>query len=71
MKDKIKIIFIALLTVFSIGCVIYASIMQAILSYEKFGVIFSENVFIPHESAWGYLGFLGLMPAYIWGEIGD
>lgn len=51
-----------LLFVFALGSVGYAGVMQAILSYEKFGVIFGENVFIPHNSAWWFLGGLGFLP---------
>jgi hypothetical protein len=39
--------------------------MQSILSYEKFGVIFGENIFIPHKSAWWFLGTLTCFPAFL------
>lgn len=64
---KFKWIFVILLTIFSLGCVIYAGVMQCVLSYEKFGVIFSgESIFIPDKSAWWYLGAIGLIPAWVW-----
>lgn len=70
MRRKIEWILMVALFLFSLGCVIYASVMQCVLSYEKYGVIFSEgNVFIPHESAWWYLGGLGIIPCLIWCEI--
>lgn len=59
-------IIAVILILFATICVIYATIMQSILSYEKFGVIFnSETIFIPHESAWWYLGGLAYIPARI------
>ena len=67
---KIKLILFILLTLFSFGCIIYASVMQCVLSYEKFGVIFnSETVFIPDKSAWWYLGGIGLIPFWVWSEL--
>ena len=67
---KIKWILVILLTVFSLGCVIYASVMQCVLCYEKFGVVFnSDNIFIPDKSAWWYLGIIGLIPAWVWVEL--
>ena len=66
---KIKLILFILLTLFSLGCVIYASVMQCVLCYEKFGVIFNSNdIFIPDKSAWWYLGVIGLIPAFVWAE---
>ena len=65
-----KLILLILLTVFSLGCVIYAGVMQCILCYEKFGVIFNgDGVFIPDKSAWWYLGAIGLIPAYVLAEL--
>ena len=65
-----KLILLILLTVFSLGCVIYAGVMQCILCYEKFGVVFSSaHIFIPDKSAWWFLGAIGLIPAYIWAEL--
>lgn len=40
MKKKIKWILLIALFLFSVGCVIYASVMQCVLCYEKYGVIF-------------------------------
>ena len=69
MKNFKTILFI-LITIFSLGCVIYASIMQCVLCYEKFGVIFNnKNIFIPDKSAWWFLGGLGLIPFWVWCEI--
>ena len=62
----IKFILFILLTVFSLGCVIYAGVMQFVLSYEKFGVVFTGNtIFIPDKSAWWFLGAIGLIPACV------
>lgn len=48
------------------GC-IYSGIMQMVLSYEMFGVIFGGNsIIIPHESLWWNLTLLGYIPIYIW-----
>ena len=66
---KIKLTLFILLTVFSLGCIIYAGVMQAVLCYEKYGVIFnSDIVFIPDKSAWWFLGVIGLIPAFVWAE---
>jgi hypothetical protein len=60
---KVKCILLIILLAVSVGCVLYASIMQRILCYQMYGVIFtSETVFIPHESAWFFLGILGYYP---------
>ena len=68
MKDKkflLKLIFIIIIPlIIAILCVIFASVNQAILMYERYGVIFNtEAVFIPHWSAWFYLGTIGAVPA--------
>lgn len=66
---KIKFILFILLTVFSLGCVIYAEVMQCVLSYEKFGVIFNnDSIFIPDKSAWWFLGVIGLIPFWVWAK---
>ena len=67
---KVKCILLIILLAVSVGCVLYASIMQRILCYQKFGVIFtSDDIFIPHESAWFFLGLLGIFPASkLWEE---
>ena len=58
--DIIKIAFVIALFVFAIVSVVYASVMQCVLSYEKYGFVFNNGaIFIPHKSAWWYLGFLG------------
>jgi hypothetical protein len=62
LNSTFLIVMIVLLFLFSLGSVGYASVMQAILSYEKFGVVFREKVFIPHSSAWWFLGALGFLP---------
>lgn len=67
---KIKMILFILLTIFSLGCVIYAGVMQCVLCYEKFGVVYnSDYVFIPDKSAWGFLGIIGLIPVFVWLEL--
>lgn len=60
----LKKLFLTLLIIVSVVSVLYAIIMQRILCYQTFGAIFtSENLFIPHKSAWGFLGLLGFFPA--------
>lgn len=59
----LKKLFLIILTIVSVAGVLYALIMQSVLCYQRFGVIFtSESLFIPHKSAWGFLGVLGLFP---------
>jgi len=67
---EIKWLLFIVLVVVSTGCILYASIMQCIVCYQMYGVIFtSETVFIPHESAWFFLGILGYYPAMkLWEE---
>lgn len=64
-KNILLVVIMILLILFAIGCVGYASVMQMVLSYERFGVVFNESIFIPHESAWWYLGGLAYIPAQI------
>jgi hypothetical protein len=72
LNSTFLIVMIVLLFLFSLGSVGYASVMQAILSYEKFGVVFSENVFIPHSSAWWFLGALGFLPiSWLFATLGE
>lgn len=47
----------ALLTLIGMGCAVCAIVWQQILCYQTFGVVF-EKVFIPHWSAWFYLGII-------------
>ena len=68
MDDKkflLKLIFIIIIPlIIAILCVIFASVNQAILMYERYGVIFkSGTMFIPHWSAWFFLGAIGAVPA--------
>lgn len=44
-----------ILLLFGLCCVATAVIWQQVLCYQIFGAIFS-NIFIPHYSAWLYLG---------------
>lgn len=41
--------------------VLFATIYQSILCYQRFGIIISENLFMPHWSAWFYLGGIPLV----------
>lgn len=69
---RIKFILFILLAIFSLGCVVYAGVMQCILCYEKYGFIFSRNtIFIPDKSAWWFLGGIGLIPTWLFFEIGE
>lgn len=68
MRDKkflFKLIFIiAIPLIIGIVCVGFACVMQTVLMYERYGVIFNtEAVFIPHWSAWFFLGVVGAIPA--------
>ena len=66
MKKKIKDILIILLTLFSLGCIVYALVKQCLLSYELYGVILDARyLFILDDSSWWYLGGFGLIPAYL------
>ena len=63
MREIKRLLFLVLVVV-STGCVLYASIMQCIVCYQTYGVIFaSDTIFIPHKSAWFFLGVLGYYPA--------
>ena len=65
LKEKLKIILSIALFLIGLAGIMYAVIMQAILCYEKFGVIInSENLIIPHLSLLGWLGVipLGISP---------
>lgn len=64
---KKLVFFVVILAIAGTCCVLYATIMQCVLCYEKFGVIFnSDDFFIPHKSAWFYLGGIGLVPITVW-----
>lgn len=69
MKHKIIDILInvvcAIMVLFAIGCDIFVGVYQAILAYNKFGVIFSSSyIIIPHWSLWLLLSniFLFIAP---------
>lgn len=49
----------AILALIGIGCVVAAVVWQQTLCYQTFGAVF-EKVFIPHWSAWFYLGTIPL-----------
>lgn len=68
-KDGIALIVCLLLGVIGIACVGYATVMQMVLCYEKYGVVInSDALFFPHKSAWFYLGALGFIPIFIWAK---
>ena len=48
-----------ILLLIGLGCVVAGAIWQQVLCYQMFGVIF-QKVFIPHWSAWFYLGIIPL-----------
>jgi len=57
--EKTKNIFAIILSVIGIICTLYALIMQPILAYQKFGVIFGNmRVIIPDKSLFGLLGII-------------
>lgn len=49
-----------ILLLIGLGCVVAGAIWQQVLCYQMFGVIF-QKVFIPHWSAWLYLGAIPMM----------
>lgn len=71
MKNKtLQTFYIVLGIVFlviGIACIIMATVWQQILIYQKFGVIFGGDnftIFIPHWSAWFYLGVIPVFLGY-------
>ena len=48
------------LLLIGLGCVVAGAIWQQVLCYQMFGAIF-EKVFIPHYSAWLYLGAIPMI----------
>lgn len=58
LKQILYMTFAIVLFLIGAAAVIYAQVMQCILSYHKFGVIISEHIFIPHWSAWFYFGII-------------
>ncbi len=61
MKQKILEIISIIILIVSTILVLYAGINQMILIYQKFGFILGGEtaIFIPHWTAWFYLGALG------------
>ena len=49
-----------ILLLIGLGCVVAGAIWQQVLCYQMFGAIF-EKVFIPHYSAWLYLGAIPMI----------
>lgn len=47
-----------------LGCILCGAIWQQVLCYQKFGVIFKE-IFIPHWSAFFYLGVIPMIAGWI------
>ena len=60
MKFWIEII----LCLLGLGCVSCAVVWQQVLCYQMFGVVF-QKVFIPHWSAWFYLGIIPLCAGWV------
>lgn len=48
-----------ILIILGLACCLVAFICQQVICYQTFGAIF-EQVFIPHWSAWFYLGAVPL-----------
>lgn len=66
-KNKILGILLIIAFLLPLSGFIYSGIMQMVLSYEMFGVIFGGNsIIIPHESLWWNLTLLVYIPIYIW-----
>ena len=47
-----------------LGCVGCAVVLQQVLCYQMFGVVF-QKVFIPHWSAWLYLGIIPFCAGWV------
>lgn len=62
MKNIFYYIIAITLAIIGIVSTGYAIIMQFVLSYQKFGVIITENIIIPD---WSLLGYLGIIPIAI------
>lgn len=58
MKNIFYYIMAIALAVIGTVSTVYAIIMQFVLSYQKFGVIITENIIIPD---WSLLGLLGII----------
>ena len=75
MKDRqqkfirILVIIIGATLIFAgLASIITAVIWQQILIYQKYRVLFGGdgfNIFIPHWSAWSYLGIIPLIVGYL------
>lgn len=55
MKRKMRLVLWATLLVLGIASIVFASVYQCTLAYDKFGAIIMKNLFIPHWSAWFFL----------------
>ena len=53
-----------ILCLLGLGCVVCALVWQQVLCYQMFGVVFQE-VFIPHWSAWLYLGIIPFCSGWV------
>lgn len=71
MRDKLRIVLGVSLLLIGISCILYAEIMQMVLCYQKFGAIITENLFIPHWSAWFYFGAVPMITGYVMLYLGD
>lgn len=58
---KINIAYILILI--GLFCILFAEIMQCVVCVQMYGVIFKQ-VFIPHWSAWFFLGFIPIITGY-------
>ena len=47
-----------------LGCIICGAVWQQVLCYQMFGVVF-QKVFIPHWSAWLYLGIIPFCSGWV------
>lgn len=65
-KETLKLILSITLFLIGLAGIIYAIVMQAVLCYEKFGVIISSDaIIIPHLSLLGYLGVIPMGIGFI------
>ena len=71
MRSKLLFILAILFLIGGFGCVVYAGVMQMILCYQKFGAIITENLFIPHWSAWFYFGAVPMITGYVMLYLGE
>ena len=65
-REKFGIIISIFLMLVGLAGMIYAGVMQCILSYQKFGIILNtEKIIIPHISLVGFAGVIPITIGYL------